>query len=94
MVGELDVAIAGHKATVQFSNNRILMCISDYKTARRIMKTPMPDLSLAGRLLSFSQIELLTRIGSRNPFELFPQPSWIVRLLSPTVRGMSKASRN
>lgn len=92
MVGELDVVIAGQKATIQFLNDHILLCISDYKTARKIIKTPMPDLSLAGRLLSFSETGLLTQIGRRKPFELFPQPSWIVRLLSPAVRGMFEAS--
>ena len=92
MVGELDVAIAGQKATVHFLNDHVLLSFSDYKTAREIMKTPMPDLTLAGRLLSFSEIGLRTRIGRRKPFELFPQPSWIVRLLSPAVRGIFAAS--
>ena len=92
MVGELEVAIAGHSATFHFLNDHILLSIGNYTTARAILKTPMPDLSLAGKLLSFSEIALLSRVGKRKPFELFPQPSWIVRLLSPAVRGMFDAS--
>ena len=92
MVGEVNVAIAGQNATIQFLNDQIVLEISDYKTAWKIMKTPMPNLSLAARLLSFSEIGLMTRIGNRKPVELFPEPSWIVRLLSPSITGMLEAS--
>ena len=92
MVGEVNVAIAGQNATIQFLNDQIVLEISDYKTAWKIMKTTMPNLSLAARLLSFSEIGLMTRIGSRRPVELFPKPSWIVRLLSPSITGMLEAA--
>lgn len=88
MVGELDVAIAGHRATIVFLSEQILFRFVDYKTARAIVNRPLPSLRPLGKLLSFSEIELKAQVGNRKPIELFPQPNWIVRWLSPTIRQL------
>lgn len=88
MVGELNVAIADHKATIEFLSEQILFRFSDYKTARAIVIRPLPSLRPIGKLLSFSEIVLKAQVGKRKPIELFPQPSWIVRWLSPAIREM------
>jgi hypothetical protein len=88
MVGVLDVTIAGHKVKIEFLGDYILFQFADYSTARSIMNQPTPSLKPIGKLLSFSQIGLKARVGRRKPIELFPQPSWIVRWLSPSIREM------
>ncbi len=88
MVGELDVAIADHKATIEFLSEQILFRFPDYKTALAIVNRPLPSLRALGKLLSFSEIALKAQVGKRRSFELFPQPSWIVRWLSPAIREM------
>ena len=94
MVGELHVAIADQTATIEFLRDRILFHFADYATARVIVKRPLPSLAPLARLLSLSAIGLQAQIGNRKPIELFPRPSWIVRLLSPAVREMVIAARN
>ena len=88
MVGELDVAVADRKATIKFLSDHVLFCFPDYRSAFAIVGQPRPSLKPIAKLLSFTGIGLKAKIGSRNPFELFPQPSWFVRWLNPAVREM------
>jgi hypothetical protein len=88
MVGELDVAIADQKATIEFLGDHVLFRFADYKTARAVVGQPMPSLKPVGRLLSWSEIGLKAKIGNRKAIELYPSPSWIVRWLSPSIREM------
>ncbi len=88
MVGELDVAIADQKATIEFLSDHALFRFADYKTARTVVGQPMPSLGPIAKLLQWSEIGLKAQIGKRKPIELFPQPSWMVRWLSPAVREM------
>lgn len=94
MVGELNLAIADQNATVEFAGDEISLYFPDYKTAREMMRHPMPSLKLLGRLLSWSELRLKARVGERKPFELIPDPSWIVRLLSPAIREIILASKS
>ena len=94
MVGERDVAIAGQTATIEFLQDRILFHFADYATARAIVNRPLLSLARIGGLLSFCEIGLQAKVGKRKPVELFPQPRWIVRLLSPAIREMVSAARN
>ena len=89
MVGELDVEIADQKATIEFLNDHVLFRFADYKTARAVVGRPLPSLVRIGRLLTWSEIGLKAQIGRRKPIELFPEPGWIVRWLSPAVREMT-----
>jgi hypothetical protein len=93
MVGELDVAIADQNATIEFLGDQILFHFQDYATARAVTTRPLPSLSLVGNLLSFGELRLRAQIGKRKPIELFPQASWIVRMLSPAIREMVKSAR-
>jgi hypothetical protein len=94
MVGELDVASAGQTATIEFLRDRILLHFADYASARAISGCILPSPAAIGRLLSFGDIGLMAQIGNRKSVQLFPQPSWIVRLLSPAIREMARAARN
>ncbi len=94
MVGELDVAIADQNATIKFLGDQIVFHFQDYATARALKNRPFPSLSLVGKLLSFGELRLLAQVGKRKPIELFPQASWIVKLLSPAIRKMSGSTRS
>ncbi len=91
MAGELAVAIAGQEATVLFLNDQIVLRVSDFRSALAIVNRAMPNPEPIGKLLLFSQIGLKAQVGQRRSFELFPQPSVIVRLLSPLIRKMVRA---
>ncbi len=91
MVGELDVAIADQTATISLTNEKIVFHISDFKTARALLKTRVPDWSLGGRLLRKLGAVVYVQIGQRKPVEIFPRPGWVVRLLSPAIRGLIKS---
>ena len=93
MVGELDVAIADQNATIEFLGDQILFHFQDYATARAVTNRPFPSLALVGKLLSIGELRLQAQIGKRKPIELFPQASWIVRLLSPAIREMMRSAR-
>ena len=87
MVGELDVAIAGHQATIEFLGEQILFRFPNYRSARAVGTCPLPSRALA-RLLLSNEIVLRAQIGHRAPFELFPRPNWFVRWFSPAIRRM------
>lgn len=91
MVGELDVAIADQKATVVFQNDQIVFCFSDFKTVRRFVNRPLPNLRPVGKLLAFTEIALKLQVGKRKPIALFPRPNWVVRWLSRAIREMNSA---
>ena len=93
MVGGMDLETAGQNLTVKFLGEEILLCFGDLKAAREIIGQPMPSLRLIGKLLSFSELRLKAKVGERKPIELFPEPSWVVRLLSPAIREMVQASK-
>jgi hypothetical protein len=88
MVGELQVALAGQTAVVKFFGGEILVCFDSYSSAISLLSQPLPNLSLAGRMLKFTDISLLTQLGPRRRFELFPNPNILVRWLSPKVREL------
>ena len=94
MVGELDVAIAGQEATILFLKDHVVLRFADYRSALAIVNHAMPSPEPIGKLLSFSEIGLRAQVGIRQPIELFPQPSLIVRWLSPAVREMVHAANN
>ena len=93
MVGELDVAIADRKMTIEFLGDQIMLCFPDYASARAVMGQPLPSLSPVGKLLSFSQIGLRAKVGKRHAIELFLRPSWFTKLLSPAVREMLEVAK-
>ena len=88
MVGEIEVATAGQHATIVFLSDYILFRFPSLKSARVITGQPLPNLAVAGKLLALSEIALKAQIGDRKPVELFPKPSWLVRILSPAIRSM------
>jgi len=90
MVGELNVATAGHQATIEFRQDTIVMRFPNFRAAVAIASQPMPVGKETARLLAFVDLTLKAQIGSQRAFELYPKPSWIVRMLSPKVRAMSR----
>ena len=92
MVGELDVAIADQEATILFLNDRVIFRFASYTSALGMVNHAVPNPTSIGKLLSFSEISLSAQVGKRRPIELFPNPSIIVRWLSPPVREMVQAA--
>ena len=90
MVGELDVAIAGHRATIEFLGEQILFRFPNYRSARAIATHPIPSDRALARLFVSNEIVLRAQVGQREPFELFPRPYWFVRWFSPAIRRMMK----
>ncbi len=88
MAGELHVASAGQNATIEFHRDTILVRFPSYFAARKMVSNPIPHLDRFGKLLKFGEVSLRAQVGKRQPFELFPAPSWIVKLLSPSIRAM------
>jgi hypothetical protein len=94
MAGELDVAIAGQRATILFLNDDVVFRFANFFSARQISKQSVPNPGSIGRFLDAGGISLKGQIGSGKPFELFPRPSFIIRWLSPTLRNLlSEVSR-
>lgn len=89
MVGELNVAIAGQPATLEFAGDLIRLHLKDYQSAWRVHRTPFPDVSGWGRWLAKSGFQLQLRIGRSKSLELFPNPHWALRLSSPVARALS-----
>lgn len=88
MVGELDLLIAGQRASIEFLNDHAVVCFPSYASAFRVTRSPLPDLGLVGRLLKFGEIGLKARVGQKEPIELFPKPNLVVRWLSPAIRTL------
>ncbi|QEG21045.1 hypothetical protein [Mariniblastus fucicola] len=91
MVGELDVAIADQRTTFEFLGEEILIRFRDYRSALAFARMPIPNSVPAGRLLAFGELRLKAQVGQRTPIDLFPHPNWLVRWLSPTIRGLPEA---
>ena len=88
MVGELDVAIAGHKATIEFLGEQILFRFPNYRSARAISIRPLPTYRPLAQLFLSNEIVVRAQVGQREPFELFPRPNRFVRWFSPAIRRM------
>jgi hypothetical protein len=91
LAGSLLVAVSGHSAEIDLAGNRILLRFSDIRSARSFQKRGLFDPKALGRGLSRGGLTLSARISQGRTIELFPNPGWMVRLLSPAVRRMMKA---
>lgn len=93
MAGELDVVLAGRRAKIEFLGDEIIFRVADYRTAMAFLQRPLPPSGIVGKILTHGQMELKARVGNRKPVRLFPDPGWILRLLSPSVRAMVEATK-
>ena len=89
MAGELELAVAGRTARLNFLSDHIVLQIADYRSAAALVRVPTPDLGLLGKLLNFSEMKVLAQVGKRKPIEIFPDPGRIARWLSPKVRELT-----
>jgi len=92
MVGELHVAIAGQNVTAISLSDHVLLRIPNFRSALALRNRPIQGLDSIGKLLSIRQLRLKLQIGQRKVTDLFPQPGWFLRLLSPTVREIVRGS--
>lgn len=92
MAGELELAVVGRTARLNFLSDHIVLHIADYRSAAAIMRVPTPDLGPLGKLLNFSEMKILAQVGKRKPMEIFPNPGRIARWLSPKVRELTGTS--
>ena len=89
MAGELELAVAGRTARLNFLSDHIVLQIADYRSAAALVRVPTPDLGPLGKLLNFSEMKVLAQVGKRKPIEIFPDPGRLARWLSPKVRELT-----
>lgn len=89
MAGELEIAVVGRTARLNFLSDHIVLQIADYRSAAAIIRVPTPDLGPLGKLLNFSEMKILAQVGKRKPIDIFPKPARIARWLSPKVRELN-----
>lgn len=93
MVGSVDAVSSGHSVKVDFLENQILLRFPDYRTASKLQKKmSLEKLAAASRALNLLNQRVLAKIGRRREIEIFPQPSWIVRILSPAIGRFADAA--
>lgn len=88
MVGELTLATTNQSIKIELSGETIRLILADFSTAWGVSKQPLMNVSTLRQLLSSAGLTLQLQVGGRKPIELFPKPSWILRLLSPLVREL------
>ena len=90
LVGSIDASCAGQTAVIDFEGDRVVVRFPDYRTAGKMQLTTVPNPALFARVLRFSGQSVFAQVGSRREMELFPNPGWIARLLSPQLRRIVK----
>ena len=89
LAGSIEATCAGQEMVIDFLRDRIVFRLPNLQSARKLRQSPTPDPVLLARLLQFSEQRVLVKIGNMKEQELFPKPSWIVRLLSPQLRRLA-----
>ncbi len=88
MVGELNIAIAGRHATIDFLGDQVLVRFTDYRTAIAFARQQIPKTKLFGRLLAWGEFRVKAQVGDGSPVEILPNPNLILQWLSPTLRNL------
>ena len=91
LVGSIDATCADHAAVIDFKGDHVLIRFPNYRAAGKMQQTVLPNPVLLARVLRFSEQAVFIKIGSRKEIEVFPKPSWIIRVLSPQLRRFLKA---
>ncbi|MFK7768440.1 MAG: hypothetical protein AB8B55_14560 [Mariniblastus sp.] len=91
MAGEVDVASAGHNLTIEFVGGVVRFVFPTYRAALAMAGRPVSISPNFGKVLSFGEISVEAQVGRRT-FELFPNSSWVMRLISPTIRSLGADS--
>ena len=91
LVGSIDATCSGHQLIIDFVRDRIVLRFPDYDSVSVLRKSPLPYTDGLARALRFSDQQVFAKVGKFKELELFPQPSLIVRLLSPRLRRLAKA---
>ena len=69
----------------------MVLRIPSFRMAGKMQQVVLPNPEVLGRVLRFSEQSVFAKVGSRKEFEIFPKPSWIIRVLSPQLRKIVKA---
>lgn len=94
MVGSVDAASSGHQVVIDFREDRMVFRFPDYRTANKLQSDiPLPQVQGTAKVLAGLNQSVYAKIGKRREIQIFPQPSWIVRLLSPAVRKFADAAK-
>lgn len=94
LVGKLNVSIAGHAATVDFSEEHGIAMRLNEKSSALSLRKLMP--SIPQWMVSVGVelgIPVSLQLGNWKPVELLPQPSWVVRLLYPQLKAVPVRKR-
>ena len=91
LVGSIDATCADQTVVIDFERDRVLLRIPNFRMAGKVQQVLLPYPKVLGRVIRFSEQSVFAKVGSRKEFEIFPEPSWIIRVLSPQLRKIVKA---
>ena len=91
LAGELDVSVAGQRFRIEGEGNTRTVFVQTFREAYALRATPLPS-ELLARGLRFGNLELRAHVGSRQPFQLFPNAGIFVKMLSPSIRELNRKS--
>ena len=91
LVGSIDATCADQKAVIDFEGDRVVLRIPSFIMAGKMQQVILPYPEVLGRVLHFSGQSVWAKVGSWKEFEVFPKPSWVIKVLSPQLRKIVKA---
>ena len=83
LAGSVQVTVSGRPFVVDFSGNRIVLRLADFRTAWSLRNTVRPNAETLLRVLSFLKIEIHGQIASLPETRIFPNPGILLRLIMP-----------
>lgn len=90
MVGDLAVATAGYRSTLRFLGDEVVLRVPSLRVTQILSDRVLPVSHLLGRLVSLTGMRIRVRVGIWPSFQLFPDPGWVVRWISPASRRLMR----
>lgn len=89
LAGELDWEVAGRSSTVTCKGQSIVFSVAQVQDLRRLSRGIIPEVSLLGEMFERSGLKICVQTGWWRPIELFPNPSWLVKIMVPKLRQLA-----
>lgn len=84
----MDLTCADHACKIDCRKEEVKIAFPSLREMRFFGRSNAIHLRHVKNLLKRNPITLRVSIGNRKPFEVYPAPSWLIRLLSPQVRQL------
>ena len=88
VAGQLDWVIAGQKSIVDFDDQQIIFSVRRRRELRGLAGGLSPALEQMEDLLKRSGLKIVVRAGRWLRLELFPNPSFLLKLVCPELRAV------